>query len=350
MTTGKAAVAAVGGAKSMWHGLGEEILKTDSIATIQKKAGLAWEAHKAPVIYKDGKGREHTFGGRQVVFRSDTGGPLGVTSDNRYHIVQPSEVMEFFKDFLADNKLAIETAGAVRGGKIIWCLAKLGKDFQFLMPGKDAIDSYFRLQTSYDLSRSTDGVGTTIRQVCANTMRMVDADADARGYATPHSVKFDAKGLQVALGMLGEQHKLTSQVYNALVKRKVTDTEASKYYLDLFGIEEKDLDAIDKKTKKPVVHTRTKNVLKEIAACFKSSPGAGLKSADGTAFGLLQSVTYYVDHKASVRDLNGDGEDRARLTSAWFGGGDKLKDDAQWFAAELAGVEHLIDREEVVAA
>jgi phage/plasmid-like protein (TIGR03299 family) len=348
---GKASVAAAGGAKSMWHGLGQEILPGDSIEVIQRKAGLDWEVLQAPITYVDKAGHEHTFKGTLANYRSDTSEGLGLVSNNRYHIVQPREVMEFFRDFLADNKLSIETAGAVKGGRVIWCMAKLGPEYDFLMPGKDRVNSYVRLQTSFDKSRATDLVATSVRQVCANTMALVDRHADRDGYKVNHSIKFDAKELQEAFGLLGEQHKVTKQVWDAMVKRKVDQAEAANYFCELLAIDPEEVGQTDKAGKK-LVSGRTENVLKQLAANFTQSPGASLKSAKGTAFGLMQAVTYYVDHQMAVQDNYDDGKTTARLTSAWFGAGAKLKDDAQWFAADLAGVSHLVEdlRKEAVEA
>lgn len=343
MTTGQAGFAARGGAKSAWHGLGQEIEAGDSLIVIQRKAGLNWEALTSPVTFKDQHGNDRAFDDRKVIFRSDSGAPLGVASDTRYNVVQPKEVVEFFKDFLADNKLAIETAGSVRGGRIIWCMAKLGKDYSFLMPGKDKIDGYVRLQTSFDGSRATDLVGTTIRQVCANTMRMVDADADRNGYKVNHSARFDRKALQRAFGLLGEQHKITAQLWNALVQRKVTQEEASSFFFELLQIDEADVGKLDKAGKK-IISTRTENQLKALAAAYANGKGAHLTSAKDTAFGLLQAVTYHVDHEASVQDNYDEGKGKARVNSAWFGKGESLKEAAQWYAADLAGCTNLIDK------
>jgi Domain of unknown function (DUF932) len=49
--------------------------------------------------------------------------------------------------------------------------------------------------------------------------------------------------------------------------------------------------------------------------------GSDLKSADGTAWGLVNSVTEYLDH------IKGRSND-ARLTSAWFGDGAVMKQRA----------------------
>ena len=341
---GEYSVAATGGAKTMWHKHGQEILAKDSIKVIQKKAGIDFKVLASPCTYQFGK-ESRVFDGRLILHRSDDGRGLGIVSDTHYNIHQPDQIAGFFDTFLRKNKLRIETAGAVKGGRIIWVMAKLHKDFAFDVLGKDHIDSYVRLQTSFDTSRITDLVATTVRQVCYNTMRMVDVDADKRGYRNSHNSEFDEAGLQRAFGLVGKQHKITAELYNALAKRKVTAKEVQKFFIDtlLLDIEPADLDKVDPKTKKPVVATRTKNQLKALADAFTSGPGSQLKSSQNTAFGLLNAVTYYVDHAASVQDNYKDGTDTARLNAAWFGNGDQIKLDAQYFAAELAGCKQLVE-------
>ena len=50
--------------------------------------------------------------------------------------------------------------------------------------------------------------------------------------------------------------------------------------------------------------------------------GAELASSKGTAFGLLNSITEYVDHERRARSVD------HRLESAWFGAGAALKQKA----------------------
>lgn len=47
--------------------------------------------------------------------------------------------------------------------------------------------------------------------------------------------------------------------------------------------------------------------------------GSGLESANGTAWGILNSVTEYVDHERRTRS------NEYRLGSAWFGQGVVIK-------------------------
>jgi hypothetical protein len=50
--------------------------------------------------------------------------------------------------------------------------------------------------------------------------------------------------------------------------------------------------------------------------------GADISSSKGTAFGLLNAVTEFVDHERRARSVN------HRLESAWFGQGAALKEKA----------------------
>ena len=48
--------------------------------------------------------------------------------------------------------------------------------------------------------------------------------------------------------------------------------------------------------------------------------GSAMPHVKGTAYGLLNAVTEYVDHQR--------GGDATRLSSAWFGSGEGLKNEA----------------------
>lgn len=337
---GIAAIASRGGAASCWHGLGQEILSTDSIEVIQRKAGLNFEVASAPVEYTDKNGHTYSFEKKNVTYRTDTGAALGIAGPHRNE-VQPFEVLEFFDKFLKDNSLHIETAGALRGGNTVWALAELGPDFQHMLPGKDKIRAYVRLMTGFDSKTSTQAVLTYIRQVCANTEEAINVQDGKNSYRVSHSSVFDPTSLQKAIGLFGEQHKMTSALWNALAKRKVTATERDQFFCDVMGVDIEKKNDVDENGK-PLISTRTRNVLDQLTAAFSKSKGADLKSAKGTAYGLLQAVTYWADHQAVTNDLTGDGKKNSRLQSAWFGLNAQAKADAQYFAAQLAGCSELV--------
>src|SRR3990167_503820 len=88
MSNNRANIAYIG--EKPWHGLGQELTPGADIATWQREAGLEWVANKTPVRYENGE--LHAFAGKNVLFRSDTGAPLSIVSDD-YHEVQPADIM-----------------------------------------------------------------------------------------------------------------------------------------------------------------------------------------------------------------------------------------------------------------
>lgn len=337
-TTGRAAIALRGGGASAWHGYGEAIEDTDTLDDIARKAGLGWSAHKAPVIYRTADGMERGFRGVSVIYRDDTGDALGTASDARYTIHQPREILDFFREFLRAEGLSIETAGALRGGRVVWVLANLGPDFRHLGPGGDDTQGYVRLQTSFDTSRCSSLVGTAIRQVCANTEAMIESATRASQYRQSHaSGALDSRGLAAAFGLLGDQWRVTCDAWNAMQARRVTDEEARLFFCRVAGIDPADVGRKDANGE-PVISTKALNGLQALADAYRTGPGAQMPGARATAYGLLNAVTYYADHAATVRDTYGDGKAAARLASAWEGTGAAMKERAREFAAELAGV------------
>ena len=96
-STGKPAIAYVG--EPPWHGLGERLAEGETIEVWIKAARLDWELKMLPVHYLiDGtlRGMDDRF----VLARSDSGAALSVVSGD-YHIVQPKEVLEFYRDLVA---------------------------------------------------------------------------------------------------------------------------------------------------------------------------------------------------------------------------------------------------------
>lgn len=101
-----------------------------------------------------------------------------------------------------------------------------------------------------------------------------------------------------------------------LSERKVKQHDAANYFLKVFK------DGID-----PAVQPGKERALKAVQTLYEGNgKGAGLTSASGTAFGLVNAVTEYVDHQRRSRSSD------HRLDSAWFGQGATLKQKALDYA------------------
>ena len=104
-----------------------------------------------------------------------------------------------------------------------------------------------------------------------------------------------------------------------LSERRVTQAEAANYLSRVFNDQDNDIILFNsaKKEKDAVPNARAMN---QVMNMFNGQGrGADLDAAKDTAYGLLCSITEYVDHerRAMSRDH--------RLDGAWFGSGAKLK-------------------------
>ena len=61
------------------------------------------------------------------MFRSDALQPLSVVS-KRYQVVQPREVLEFYRDLVEVGGFELETTGVLKEGKKLWALARTGQE------------------------------------------------------------------------------------------------------------------------------------------------------------------------------------------------------------------------------
>lgn len=126
-----------------WHGLGNQLTQKQPIEVWQREAGMDWEIQESPVHFKSETvghlGAIHSFPEQKVLFRSDTKAPLSVVSQ-RYHTVQPREVLEFYRDLTEVSGYELETAGVLKGGRKFWALARTGQGAT--LKGNDQVNGY----------------------------------------------------------------------------------------------------------------------------------------------------------------------------------------------------------------
>lgn len=315
MSNGRANMAYVG--ETPWHGLGSELTQGADIDQWRVEAGLNWTVERTPVMYRPVGKAVPLRGTSEVLYRNDTFGQLGIVSD-RYKIVQPAEVLEFFRDVVGAGGMNLETAGSLDDGKKVWALAKTGESFA--IKGQDRVEGYLLLSTSFDGSMATRAQFTSVRVVCNNTLSI--ATADTKGaIVIPHSAQFDARGVKIDLGILDGAFNSFEDKANALADRKLTNQEAMGLLASImvpgFDPKNEDKGALD-----TMLSTKRMNQVMTVFDLYqKAGMGSNLKSADGTAWGLVNAVTEYVDHQAS-RNVNN------RFRSAQFGAGATMKTDA----------------------
>jgi phage/plasmid-like protein (TIGR03299 family) len=163
------------------------------------------------------------------------------------------------------------------------------------------------------------------RVVCNNTIEIA-LNERAQQVKVTHRQVFDDRRVKLELGLLEESWTTQSEKLEKLSKRSVTAEEAVKYFIKVLGDPTVEIEK-----------QRNVAILAKVHALFDGGAiGASLESSKGTAWGLLNAVTEYVDHVRGGKD-DGLAKDR-RLESAWFYDGAKLKQRAMNDALDLLTV------------
>ena len=297
-----------------WHGLGNQLTENQPLDVWAKEAGMDWTIREAPVRFIAGNdaytGSIMTFPENKVLFRSDNNAPLSVVSQ-RYQVVQPSEILEFYRDLTEVSGFELETAGVLKGGRKIWALAKTGQSMA--LKGNDVTNGYILLATACDGTLATTAQFTSIRVVCNNTLAVALANGNRGVVKVPHNTSFDAQAVKKQLGISVSAWDEFMYGLKNLSERKVKPAEAQNYVWRVFN---------DGSNKSSTSSSNERAMAKVMALFEGGGQGADLSSAKGTAFGLLNSITEFVDHER--RALNPDN----RLDSAWFGQGAAIKQKA----------------------
>jgi phage/plasmid-like protein (TIGR03299 family) len=321
-STGTPAMAYVG--KAPWHGLGQKLGQEATLEEWVKAAKLDWELQRVPVQYLvDGK--LSTMADRFVLARSDTHAALSVVGPE-YKVVQPKEVIEFYRTLVEQQGFSLETAGALNGGRKVWALAKTGRAMQLERDKGDEVHAYLLLATSCDKTLATTAAFTSIRVVCQNTLNMVIEGRGTkaqRQIKVPHDEIFFPQTVQAQLGLLDDRFKSFAASVQKLTECEIDRVRAGEVITQL----------LRSKSDKPLSQ-RAQLELATILSLCASAPGQDLKSAKGTAWGLMNAVTYYADH---VRN----GSASSRLDSAWFGAGASLKHRTWDLLLDLAEQERV---------
>jgi phage/plasmid-like protein (TIGR03299 family) len=295
-----------------WHGLGNKLPADQPIDVWKRSAGMDWSIQESEVRFisgQNGIGMINAFPEQKVLYRSDTKIPLAVVS-KRYQVVQPGEILEFYRDLTEVGGFEVETAGVLREGRKFWALAKTGQSMT--LKGRDRVDGYLLLATACDGTLATTAQFTSVRVVCNNTLAIALGDTNG-AVKVPHRSQFDASAVKRQLGITVSSWDGFVARMKALVERPV-DPDTVEGLLRR---------VLTYSAQSGSVNVVNEQAVKTVRSLYDGGgKGALLASSRGTAWGLLNSVTEYVDHHRRARS-----EDHRR-DAAWFGQGAQIKQRA----------------------
>lgn len=316
MTAAVQTMAYVG--ETPWHGLGQALPEAVGVDDMIKAAGIDWQVAQHP-IFIEVDGVRKAVPNRVAVTREDTLDILS-TSSTSWKPFQNRELMEFFREYVDLGAASLETAGALKDGKIIWALANINKGFT--LNGRDEVKGYVLLSNSHEPGASIRVMTTMVRVVCQNTLTLAHGQG-ADMYRQSHVKDFDLSAAKSTLDFARESvelHKLEAEALRSL-ELSAFDTvrTLAKHFQPEMAADDLDVNIL---LANPEAQNRT---MSDVIRSVVEAPGAMPENA----WGLLNGVTHWADHVAGKTSST-------RMLNATFGRNAKIKLDVRKDLLEMA--------------
>ena len=265
-----------------WHGLGIRVAEAPSSEEALRLAGLDWQVKQEPVYTDTGE----VSPGYKANIRDRDRRVLGVVTD-RYKIIQNQEAFAF-TDALLGKGVRYETAGSLQGGRRVWLLARLPKEY--IISGEQ-VSPYLVFSNTHDGSGAVKVALTPVRVVCCNTLNLA-LDTAKRSWSMIHTGNIRDK-LQEAEDTLFMAEAYMMQLgkeFGNLQRQKITDRQVAEYIEMLLPLE-KDATAI-----------QNKNITKlreDMAHRYYDAPD--LQGTGKNAYRFLNAVSDFATHAKPLR-------------------------------------------------
>ena len=318
-----------------WHGLGEVFKPGENRGMNSQQAlelaHLDWRVEKQPIFLRDNIEIPEHF----ATVRTDINKTLGIVG-GRYEVQQNHECFDFLDGLCQDGIIEYESAFALNEGRKVVILARM-PSFDEIAEGDNSL-RYVLFSTSHDGTGCINILPTSVRVVCANTLRLALGKSKATA-AIRHTAKKD-ESLKLAkqwLSQFDEKFTMFRDAARFLAEKQYTPEQARDYIHTLFPMPEK---AEGKELSKTVV----KNVEEKRAGVYGAVNIASnsLPSIKGTWWQLVNAVTWNVDHESNFKHRSKDSrsEIRAgkekRFENSIQGAGADLKEQAFNLAIAMA--------------
>jgi len=300
-----------------WHGLGVPVSNDLTPVQMMEKAGLDWTVDECE-SFVEYRGEKIPTGQKSLVRSSDAKVLTNVGPD--WNPVQNEQAFEFFSEYVFAGDMEMHTAGSLKGGQVVWALAKVKESFEIF--DGDQVDSYLLFSNPHQYGKSIDVRFTPIRVVCNNTLSLSLGMQADRSVKIGHRVEFNPSEVKEALGIATEKLATYREMAEYLGGKRFSMDKLIEYYNTVYP-RTSDKRVQDKKLS---VETLSRNA-KQCLDVLETQPGA--EFAEGSWWQAYNSVTFVTDH---VQGRSADN----RMHSAWFGANQARKRTALETAIEFA--------------
>ena len=307
-----------------WHGLGTKVDRPATAAEAITAAGLDWEAVKAPVFAKHGRGETlvpDTF----AMMRSDrmVGADaviLGMVG-SQYEPIQNRDAFRFFDPIVGEGAAVYHTAGSLGQGERVWILAKLPSEIK--ITDQDITEKYLLLFNSHDGSGAAQVKFTPIRVVCQNTLSIALKGESLIKVAHTRGASTRMEEVHKAINFINTTYQALEDKMQRLACIELDEKRLAQYMDIVFPID----DVRDQKKRVKMEQQR-----KGAIYLYANGKGNTAKGVQGTLWAAYNGITEYADHRmvAGTRSQSG------RVERLWFGDAARLKATAFDTAVELS--------------
>ena len=286
-----------------WHGLGtvfqDEVDTTEMLSLAHLND---WNVRLEDVETPEGfnSDKSYSFVTRTNPFDRNTNDILGVVGE-RYVPLQNEDLFSF-GDNLLDGGGRWETAGSIKGGRVVFGSIALENSITLDPNGvADKIDNYLLINTSHDGSIAIQASITPVRVVCANTLNLAlsafKGKKDVKQtFKIRHTQTAEGK-IAVAREALGLAHRYIdefSAMANEMIQTEITKAQFDKIVELAYPAPAKDAKGSQKKYDSKI------DLLQSIYV------GDFNNTISGTAWGAFNALTERLDWYRNSRGGNNE--------------------------------------------
>jgi len=290
-----------------WHGLGT-VFQSEVTSSTQMLdlAGLSnWNVREESIQVVSSPDADFVVPAKAIVATmADGDRVLGVTGE-RYTIVQNEEAFSFLQSL--QDGARWETAGAIKGGRVVFGSMAFSRDFVLDESGvADKVESYLLVYTSHDGSTGVAGGVTPVRVVCQNTLNAAIPGVK-QTFKLRHTRNVEER-MSVEAALWREANSYMDAFETEardLLAKKVTDDQYFGIVNDLFPMPTED---------KKGSFTKRENRVGMFAQAWQGEPNAGIK---GTGWGAFNALTEANQWGRSTRSTD-NGEENFAAAGAGF--------------------------------
>jgi phage/plasmid-like protein (TIGR03299 family) len=284
-----------------WHGLGTVFTEEKTTAEMLSAANLNnWNVRLEDVNVPSHLSSDKNY---QYVIRTNPTDNtqtdiLGVVGE-RYHVLQNEDLFSF-GDNILDGGGRWETAGSIRGGRVVFGSLALERETVLDPNGvADKVKTYLLINTSHDGSIAIQASITPVRVVCANTLNLALGSKRGRNaikqtFKIRHTQTASGK-VQVARETLGLANKYMDAfdvMAKAMIEKEITAQQFNDIVLAAYPKPDE--------TKKGAL-TRWTNKIDVINDIYTGEFNGMIA---GNAWGAFNALTERLDWHRSARGGN----------------------------------------------